>query len=369
MRPGIGRAVAGLGSCGAELDARPSTPPPWHGSGRRSPAATSTRSTSSATPPPRTPGDPLPALRRITALPGARYGGLLAGDGWAIGLRLARRRWSGARTAGARRGRSRAPARPPRPAGSELLASAKERAEHVMIVDLERNDLAHVARTGTVDGAASCSRYAGGATCGRPSRGWWPGWPTGWTWPALLRAVCPGGSVTGAPKLAALAQIAALEPVGRGPSMGALGWLDRGPPRPRADHPHRRRRRRPGAPVGRRRHHLGLRPRTPKSPRPPPRPPRSAPPSPPAVELRPCKERVALLTGFRWNRPVFRRQEKSAESTTWLMSNDVGEEKRGAPWWRRRSAAGSSESELMPEPDGDHLDRLGRVAARARSGW
>jgi para-aminobenzoate synthetase component 1 len=42
----------------------------------------------------------------------------------------------------------------------------------------------------------------------------------------LLRAVCPGGSVTGAPKLAALAQIAALEPVGRGPSMGALGWLD-----------------------------------------------------------------------------------------------------------------------------------------------
>jgi para-aminobenzoate synthetase component 1 len=42
---------------------------------------------------------------------------------------------------------------------------------------------------------------------------------------ALLRAVCPGGSVTGAPKLAALAEIARLEPVGRGPSMGALGWV------------------------------------------------------------------------------------------------------------------------------------------------
>ena len=41
----------------------------------------------------------------------------------------------------------------------------------------------------------------------------------------LLRAVCPGGSVTGAPKLAALDQIARLEPVGRGPSMGALGWI------------------------------------------------------------------------------------------------------------------------------------------------
>jgi para-aminobenzoate synthetase component 1 len=41
----------------------------------------------------------------------------------------------------------------------------------------------------------------------------------------LLRAVCPGGSVTGAPKRAALAQIAALEPAGRGASMGALGWV------------------------------------------------------------------------------------------------------------------------------------------------
>ena len=45
----------------------------------------------------------------------------------------------------------------------------------------------------------------------------------------LLRAVCPGGSVTGAPKLAALDEIAALEPVGRGASMGALGWVGAGP--------------------------------------------------------------------------------------------------------------------------------------------
>jgi para-aminobenzoate synthetase component 1 len=41
----------------------------------------------------------------------------------------------------------------------------------------------------------------------------------------VLRAVCPGGSVTGAPKRAALQQISALEPVGRGVSMGALGWV------------------------------------------------------------------------------------------------------------------------------------------------
>jgi para-aminobenzoate synthetase component 1 len=44
----------------------------------------------------------------------------------------------------------------------------------------------------------------------------------------VLRALCPGGSVTGAPKLAALAEIAALEPVGRGASMGAFGWIDAG---------------------------------------------------------------------------------------------------------------------------------------------
>ncbi len=43
----------------------------------------------------------------------------------------------------------------------------------------------------------------------------------------LLRAVFPGGSVTGAPKLSALDLIAGLEPVGRGPSMGALGYVSR----------------------------------------------------------------------------------------------------------------------------------------------
>jgi para-aminobenzoate synthetase component 1 len=41
----------------------------------------------------------------------------------------------------------------------------------------------------------------------------------------VLRALCPGGSVTGAPKVSALAHIAALEPVGRGASMGALGRI------------------------------------------------------------------------------------------------------------------------------------------------
>ncbi|MEU6204932.1 chorismate-binding protein [Micromonospora musae] len=168
-------------------------------------------------------GDPLPALTRLGALPGARYGGTLTGPGWAIGCaspetlieltdgRLVTRPIKGTRpatTAGAR----------------ELRASAKERAEHVMIVDLERNDLARVARTGTVrvDQLFAVRR-------------WCDLWQAESTISAvvadglgladLLRAVCPGGSVTGAPKRAALEQIAALEPVGRGAGMGALGWV------------------------------------------------------------------------------------------------------------------------------------------------
>ena len=62
-----------------------------------------------------------------------------------------RRRCCGCAAVGWRRCPSRAPGRPPRPGRAELLASAKERAEHIMIVDLERNDLARVARVGTVE--------------------------------------------------------------------------------------------------------------------------------------------------------------------------------------------------------------------------
>ncbi|MGK5740565.1 chorismate-binding protein [Micromonospora sp. URMC 103] len=168
-------------------------------------------------------GDPLPALARLGALPGARYGGTLTGAGWAIGCaspetlvelsdgRLVTRPIKGTRPATAAGAR-------------ELLASAKERAEHVMIVDLERNDLARLARTGTVrvDELFAVRR-------------WCDLWQAESTVSAavadgigladLLRAVCPGGSVTGAPKRAALDRIAALELVGRGASMGALGWV------------------------------------------------------------------------------------------------------------------------------------------------
>jgi para-aminobenzoate synthetase component 1 len=170
-------------------------------------------------------GDPRPALRRLASLRGAHYGGLITGDGWAIACAspetLVRVRGGVAQTR---------PIKGTAEATEEgrraLLASAKERAEHIMIVDLERNDLAHVARIGTV----RVEELFG-------LRRWGDLWQAESTVTArlrpgvgladLLRAVCPGGSVTGAPKLAALAQIAGLEPVGRGASMGALGWVDR----------------------------------------------------------------------------------------------------------------------------------------------
>ncbi|MEU5909905.1 chorismate-binding protein [Micromonospora sp. NPDC047527] len=168
-------------------------------------------------------GDPLPALSRLGALPGARYGGVLTGDGWAIGCASPETLievHNGTLTTRPIKG-----TRPATPAGrAELLASAKERAEHIMIVDLERNDLARIARNGTV---AVDDLFA--------VRRWCDLWQAESTVHAsaadglgladLLRATCPGGSVTGAPKRAALTQITRLEPVGRGASMGALGWV------------------------------------------------------------------------------------------------------------------------------------------------
>jgi para-aminobenzoate synthetase component 1 len=168
-------------------------------------------------------GDPLPALRRVAGLPGAAYPGVLAGTGWAVACASPETLVAVARGRAVTR-----PVKGTRPATAagrrELLASAKERAEHVMIVDLSRNDLGRLAATGSV---RVDRLYA--------VRRWCDLWQAESTVSArlapgvgladLLRALCPGGSVTGAPKLAALDAIRAFEPVGRGPSMGALGWI------------------------------------------------------------------------------------------------------------------------------------------------
>lgn len=110
-----------------------------------------------------------------------------------------------------------------RPAGVPV-ESAKDAAEHVMIVDLERNDLSRVAVAGTVRWPELLAeRELAGvthlvATVEAELR-------KDVTLTELLEAVLPGGSVTGCPKLAALELVAALEPVGRGASMGALGRI------------------------------------------------------------------------------------------------------------------------------------------------
>ena len=110
-----------------------------------------------------------------------------------------------------------------RPAGVEI-DDEKDAAEHVMIVDLERNDLSRVCVDGSVHWPElMVQQELAGVTHlvslveGRLAPG------AGLA--EILAALFPGGSVTGAPKVAALDVIAALEPVGRGASMGALGTI------------------------------------------------------------------------------------------------------------------------------------------------
>ncbi len=109
-------------------------------------------------------------------------------------------------------------------AASDLSGSAKERAELVMITDLERNDLGQVCEYGSVHTREllALERYAQVhhmvSTVAGQLR-------AGVDHIEALRACFPGGSITGAPKKRAREIIAELEPVGRGVYTGAIGWL------------------------------------------------------------------------------------------------------------------------------------------------
>jgi para-aminobenzoate synthetase component 1 len=101
----------------------------------------------------------------------------------------------------------------------------KDRAENVMIVDLVRNDLGRVCEWGSVEVPALC------AVEHHPGLVHLVSTVTGRlrphvTWGDVIAATFPPGSVTGAPKLAALDHIARLEPVPRGVYCGAVGWVD-----------------------------------------------------------------------------------------------------------------------------------------------
>jgi len=106
----------------------------------------------------------------------------------------------------------------------ELLSDLKERAEHVMLVDLGRNDVGRVARPGTVsvDRLMEVERYSHvmhiSSTVSGELR-------EGCTSLDALRAAFPAGTVSGAPKIRAMEVIAELEPEQRGVYAGSLGYV------------------------------------------------------------------------------------------------------------------------------------------------
>jgi anthranilate synthase component 1 len=107
----------------------------------------------------------------------------------------------------------------------DLLADPKERAEHVMLIDLGRNDVGRVAAIGSVvlSDVMSIERYSHvmhltSNVTGRLAQGL--------SAFDALRACLPAGTVSGAPKIRAMQIIDELEPVRRGPYAGAVGYVD-----------------------------------------------------------------------------------------------------------------------------------------------
>lgn len=109
----------------------------------------------------------------------------------------------------------------------ELLADPKERAEHIMLVDLGRNDIGRVSRYGTVElsDVLSIERYSHVMhLCSTVTGRLQPGKSSF----DVLRACLPAGTLSGAPKVRAMEIIDELEPHRRGPYGGAVGYVDFG---------------------------------------------------------------------------------------------------------------------------------------------
>jgi anthranilate synthase component I len=106
----------------------------------------------------------------------------------------------------------------------ELIAHPKERAEHVMLIDLERNDLGRICQPGTVEvnemmvlESYAHVHHIVSNVRGRLAEGIGPG--------AAIRAVFPGGTITGCPKVRCMEIIHELESGPRGAYTGSIGWL------------------------------------------------------------------------------------------------------------------------------------------------
>jgi para-aminobenzoate synthetase component 1 len=106
----------------------------------------------------------------------------------------------------------------------ELLTNAKERAEHLMLVDLERNDVGRVCRYGTVrvDEFMVIERYSHVSHIVSNVTGLMRDGLDGFD---LIRAAFPGGTIIGVPKIRCMEIIEQLEPVRRGPYTGSLGYV------------------------------------------------------------------------------------------------------------------------------------------------
>lgn len=107
---------------------------------------------------------------------------------------------------------------------NELIQNEKERAEHVMLVDLERNDLGRVCKYGSVEvnEFMAIEKYSHVMHIVSNVRG---ELAEGESWFDVVNAVFPGGTITGAPKVRTMEIIEELEPVRRGPYTGSLGWI------------------------------------------------------------------------------------------------------------------------------------------------
>ncbi|WP_322034393.1 bifunctional anthranilate synthase component I family protein/class IV aminotransferase [Burkholderia sp. BCC1970] len=176
-------------------------------------------------------GTPLALYRRLRARQPVRYGALIAlPDGaWVVScspelfvekhgdvLRARPMKGTAPRSADPRDDAA---------AAAFLANDPKNRAENVMIVDLLRNDVSRIARTGTVKVPAlfSVEPYA---SVWQMTSTVEAGWRDGTTFAQMLRALFPCGSITGAPKHKTMELIDAIESTPRGLYTGAIGWLD-----------------------------------------------------------------------------------------------------------------------------------------------
>lgn len=107
---------------------------------------------------------------------------------------------------------------------AELLADPKERAEHVMLIDLGRNDIGRISKTGTVEVSESFTveRYSHVMHIVSQVQG---DFKAGLNYMDVLKATFPAGTLSGAPKIRALEIIQELEPFKRNIYAGAIGWI------------------------------------------------------------------------------------------------------------------------------------------------